>query len=81
MTVTVERLEQNIQILDYDIKELEDMMRRYATCGSPSLIDIAKDLRECRNALLVKRTILVRRLNAMTKDDDFLQDYREVLAQ
>lgn len=78
MTDTIKRLEENIAILDYDIKELTDLITRYAKCKSPNLVQVAYNLRDSRDVLGRKRSDLSRRLHSLVVQDDFLQDYIEI---
>lgn len=86
---TQKQLHQNIAILDYDLDDLRDMRNRYKNCRSAVLRSVIDSLSEAESILLNKRIQLQEQLDRMKRSqartayeepDDFLQDYREVLA-
>lgn len=85
MTTEKQRLEENIAILDYDIKELTDIIQRYVKCKSQTLVDVAKELRDARQVIMCKRIDLIRKLNLIERQEQDeayclnLADYREVI--
>lgn len=81
----LDRLDDNLAILTHDINELNDMFARYRDKDSsiPGLYNdiakAAKKLIDKRSALHARRAAVYRALNA-TEEDNFLEDYRKVLA-
>ena len=69
MTKEKQRLEENISILDSAIKELTDMIHRYVKCRSQTLVDVAKELRDARQVLMLKHIDLIRKLNLTERQE------------
>ena len=79
------RLRENIAILQYDIKELSDIEERYSArhCMSHSLRDVSFNALQAKEILEQKVELLQDHLGAveerMSKQETFLEDYREVV--
>lgn len=80
----IKRLEDNVAILNYDIKELQDIADRYSSkyCLTRSLSDVSWHASQALETLTKKRDIIQEEVDdyAEKYKDDFLQDYREVAA-
>jgi len=78
----IKKLDKNISMLTSDILAITKMIERYATCHSQSLVDASEHLFATRQAMIDKRNQLIKKHHDLMfeKEDDCLQDYREVLA-
>ena len=88
----IQRLKDNVGILTYDIKELQDIADRYSAkyCLSHQLRQVSWHARQALETLTKKRDLIQDNLDALTKkheiykdvefEDDGLQDYREVMS-
>lgn len=81
------KLQNNLAILDHDLDELRDMRERYKDCASSSLREVISSISDAERILLNKRIQLQTKLDEIVRqeklnslEDNFLEDYREVLA-
>lgn len=79
-----DKIIENIAVLEYDIKELTDMIERYVS-DEVNILEFRGNLYKCRKILMSKKTALIQKLTDIHKKqsddfvDDYLQDYRDVL--
>lgn len=55
------KLENEIAVINQDLTQITDIMLRYAKSNSASLVEIAKNLKTSRDALIVKKAQLDRK--------------------
>jgi hypothetical protein len=87
-TMTIKtKLQNNLAILDHDLDELRDMRQRYTDCACPGLRQSVSYISNAERMLLNKRILLQKKLDEIVRQeklnsvkDNFLEDYRDVLA-